>query len=159
MTYFDTTFGGNAISLDEPLESQPEERALVMLVLDDDGILYEALCGLCGFFDVRVERIDSNEPLLPFLKRCRPMAVVAPLDSEGQDGAHVLMTVARYDRSLPVLLLGDGDAALAGATDAVAEVWGLSSVTQSAGLPSPGALADFVCRAGVQGHCLGMLPT
>jgi hypothetical protein len=68
------------------------------------------------------------------------------------------MTVAQYDRSLPVLLLSDGDPVLAGAADAVIDLWGLSCVSQSADWPAPGHFVEFLCHAGVQGNCLGMMP-
>jgi hypothetical protein len=85
-----------------------------VLVLEDRWTLSATLRNLCAFLEIQVEQLDSDEPLLPFLQRCRPMAVTAPIEAAGQDGAHVLMTVARYDRGLPVLLLNDGGAALAG---------------------------------------------
>ncbi len=56
------------------------------------------------------------------------------MEAAGQDDAHVLMTVAQYDRGLPVLLLNDGGAALAGGpTDTVVDLWGLSCVLLTAG--------------------------
>jgi hypothetical protein len=86
------------------------------------------------------------------------MAVVAAMDAPGQDGGNVLMTVARHDPSLPVLLVTNGDPALAGAVDAVTTLWGLTEVVQPSAWPSPGELAEFLCMAGVRGNCLGLMP-
>lgn len=158
MTYLDASIGANPISIDDTTHGTADARTSLVLVLEDGEKLSGALRALCAFLDIAVERLDSDEPLLPFLQRCRPMAVVAPMDAEGQDGANVLMTVAEYDRSLPVLLLSDGDPTLAGAADAVAELWGLTSVVQSVAWPRPGVIAEFLCRAGAQGQCLGMMP-
>jgi hypothetical protein len=158
MTYLDSTVGAGTPSLGDFADTPAEARVPLVLVLEDGWTLSEAIRGVCAFLEIHVERLDSDEPLLPFLQRCRPMAIIAPMEAEGQDGAHVLMTVAQYDRSLPVLLLSDGDPALAGAADAVIDLWGLSCVSQSTDWPAPGQFAEFLCHAGVQGNCLGMMP-
>lgn len=158
MTYLDSTGGAGSPSLNDLADTTTEARVPLVLVLEDGWALSEALRSLCAFLEIRVERLNSDEPLLPFLQRCRPMAVIAPMEAEGQDGAHVLMTVAQYDCSLPVLLLSDGDPALAGAADAVIDLWGLSCVSHSTDWPAPGEFAEFLCQAGVQGNCLGMMP-
>lgn len=158
MTYLDSTVGAGTASLNDLMDSTIDTRMPMVLVMEDGSTFAEAVRSLCAFLEIQVERLDSDEPLLPFLQRCRPMAVIAPMEAEGQDGAHVLMTVAQYDRSLPVLLLSDGDPALAGAADAVADLWGLSCVLQIAGWPTPSDLAEFLCQAGLQGNCLGMMP-
>jgi hypothetical protein len=133
-------------------------RMPTVLVLEDGRCLSDGLRELCGFLDVVVERIDSTEELLPFLRCGRPMAVVAAMAAVGQDGANVLMTVARHDPTLPVLMITDGHPALAGAVDAVTELWGLTEVVQAAEVLSPGALVQFLCRAGLRGNCLALLP-
>jgi CheY-like chemotaxis protein len=133
-------------------------RMPLVLVLEDGQSLSDSLRELCGFLAVSVERIDSTENLLPFLRSGRPMAVVAAMAAEGQDGANVLKTVALHDASLPVLMMTDGNPALAGAADAVTELWGLTEVVQAAEFLSPGALVQFLCRAGLRGNCLALLP-
>lgn len=155
--YLDTTISAPLASLNDDADVAAEVRRPVVLVLEDEQALSNSLRDLCDFLEIRMERLASDEPLTPFLKRCRPMAVIAPMEAEGQDGAHVLMTVAEYDRSLPVLLLTDGDPRLAGAADAIIELWGLTGVSQGAVWPAPGALVEFLCRAGVRGNCLGMM--
>ena len=86
------------------------------------------------------------------------MGVVAHLDCQGQDGCHVMMTVAQHDRSLPVLLLTGDDPALAGAADAVEELWKLEAVVKFPRLPGIGAIVDFIFRAGRKGRCLRLVP-
>jgi len=133
-------------------------RMPLVLVLEDGHAMSEATREMCDFLDIAVERIDSESDLQPFLRRCQPMAVVAAMDAAGQDGGNVLKTVAQYDPTLPVLLVMDDDPTLAGAADAVADVWGLTEVVQSTDWPSPGDLAEFLCRAGVRGRCLALMP-
>jgi hypothetical protein len=154
--YLDATIS-STLSLNDAADTKPDVRMPLILVLEDGQALSDALRDLCAFLQIQIERLDSDEPLIPFLQRCKPMAVIAPMETEGQDGAHVLMTVANYDRSLPVLLLSDDDPALAGAADAIIEMWGLTCVSQVTALPTLGAIAEFLCRAGVRGNCLGMM--
>ena len=86
------------------------------------------------------------------------MAVVAPMEAAGQDGCHVMMTVAAFDRDLPVLLITGTDPSLLGAVDAVADLWQLSCVTQWPRLLGVGAMVDFVFRAGRKGNCARLMP-
>jgi hypothetical protein len=103
--------------------------------------------------------MPTDDNLASMLQKLRPMAVVAEMDAAGQDGCHVLMTVAAYDRDLPVLLIAGDDATLLGAIDAVEEIWQLSSVVKSARLPGVGAMVDFLFRAGRKGGCMRLMST
>ncbi len=141
-----------------PTDADPHRRRALVLALEDGWAMSDAMRQICDFLEVSVERIDSNEDILPFLQRSRPMAVIATMDAEGQDGCNVLMTVARHDPSLPVLLMLGPDPAVAGAADAVTELWGLTEVMQAAAWPSPGAIVEFLCRAGLRGNCLALMP-
>jgi len=141
-----------------PTHTDPHRRRALVLALEDGRAMTDAMRQICDFLEIAVERIDSNEDLLPFLQRCQPMAVVATMDAEGQDGCNVLMTVARHDPSLPVLLMIGADPAVAGAADAVTELWGLTEVRQTADWPTPGAIVEFLCRAGLRGNCLAFMP-
>ena len=91
------------------------------------------------------------------MRQRRPMAVVAEMDAAGQDGCHVLMTVAAHDRDLPVLLVIGDDPVLLGAIDAVEEIWQLSSVVKWPQLPGVGAVVDFLFRAGRKGGCMRLM--
>jgi DNA-binding NtrC family response regulator len=117
----------------------------------------EAFGSICECLDVAVIRIPSRDDLGVVLRERRPMAVVADVDAEGQDGCHVLMTVAASDRSLPVLLITGRDPAVLGAVDAVEEVWGLSAVTKWPSLQGVGELVDFLFRAGRKGRCMRLM--
>jgi hypothetical protein len=136
----------------------PNRRMPLVLVLEDGHAISIAMRQICDFLEIPVDRISSADDLLPCLERCQPMAVVAAMDAIGQDGGNVLMTVACHDPNLPVLLMTGGDAALAGAVDAVIGLWGLTEVVQTATWPSPGAIAEFLCRAGMRGNCLALMP-
>jgi len=138
--------------------ADPNRRRALVLALEDSWAVSDAMRQICDFLEISVERIDSNDDLLPFLQRCRPMAVIATMDAEGQDGCNVLMTVARHDPDLPVLLMTGIDPAAAGAVDAVTELWGLTEVMQAAAWPAPGTIVEFLCRAGLRGNCLAFMP-
>jgi DNA-binding NtrC family response regulator len=146
---------------DEPdsgIRSGQRTRQAVILVVEDGIAWSSALQGLCDFLEIVVERVSSHMDLAPVLDEQRPMAVLAGLEGAGQDGCHVLKTVAGHDRSLPVLLLTADDAALAGAADAVEQLWGLSEVVKRPALPPAGELVEFLFQAGLKGRCLGLVP-
>ncbi len=136
----------------------PREREPVIVVVEDDGCLSGTITDICDFLEVTVRPVASHEHLGPVLAECRPMAVFATIEANGQDGCHVMKTVAGHDRNLPILLLTGEDPALAGAADAVEEVWGLSSVLKRPTLPALGELVEFLCLAGRMGRCLGLMP-
>jgi ActR/RegA family two-component response regulator len=95
------------------------QRHPLLLIVEDGEETAAAIQPICDFLDIAVERLPSEHDLAGALRDYRPMGVVAHLDCQGQDGCHVMMTVAQHDRSLPVLLLTGEDSALAGAADAV----------------------------------------
>jgi hypothetical protein len=180
MTFHDTTCVAELSQIGDPMLADPEDfipplarssvddgvlvgacasrRTAVVLVLESGREMPEGIRSVCEFLDVAVEQIDGDADLLPFLRRYQPMAVIAAMDADGQDGGNALMAVARHDRSLPVLLITDEDPVLEGAADAVAELWGLTEVTQAADWPAPGTFVEFLCRAGQKGSCLALLP-
>ena len=86
------------------------------------------------------------------------MAVVAEMDAVGQDGCHVLMTIAGHDRELPVLLIAGEDPMVLGAIDAVEEVWQLAFVAKWPRVLGIGAIVDFLFRAGRRGGCMRLMP-
>jgi hypothetical protein len=90
---------------------------------------------------------SAGEDLQTILPGLRPMAVVADLDGEVQDGFHVMKMTADFDRSVPILLLTSSDPALLGAIDAVQEAWGLTRVATAADTAGIGVFVDFICQA------------
>jgi CheY-like chemotaxis protein len=140
------------------LMSLPRERQPIIVVVEDDACLSETIQDICDFLEVTVRSVASAENLGPVLAKCRPMAVLAAVEAPGQDGCHVMKTVADHDRNLPILLLTGGDPVLAGAADAVEELWGLSCVLKRPILPGLGELVEFLCLAGQMGRCLGLMP-
>ncbi len=102
---------------------------------------------VCGFLNVGVEHATACDDLRSVLPVLRPIAVIADLEAEVQDGFHVMKLAARYDRSLPVLLLTRDDPALLGAVDAVGEMCGLTHVSTATPTSGIGELVDFVCHA------------
>ena len=155
MTYVDKASGVRVTASDSSAEQVTREA--LILVVEDDFDASDAFRAVCECLEVAVERIPSHDDLGIALQRYRPMAVVAAMDAAGQDGCHVLMTVAAYDRDLPVLLIAGDDPALLGATDAVEEIWRLTSVIKCPRLPSVGTMVDFLFRAGRKGDCMRLL--
>ena len=128
-------------------------------MVEDDFGLSNAFRSVCECLEVGVERMPTRSDLGSLLRQRRPMAVVAEMDATGQDGCHVLMTVAAYDRDLPVMLIAGDDPALLGAIDAVEEIWHLTSVAKCPRLPGIGAVVDFLFRAGRKGGCMRLMST
>ena len=135
---------------------RPICEALV-LVVEDESTLSEAFHSICDCLNVAVEQMSSRDELGAILRHRRPMAVVTVMDGVGQDGCHVLMTVAAHDRDLPVLLVTGEDPALLGAVDAVEELWQLTSVTKWPRLLGVGDVVDFLFRAGRRGGCMRLM--
>jgi hypothetical protein len=92
------------------------------------------------------------------LQEQRPMAVVAEVEGDEQDGFHTMKMVARYSRDLPVLMLTGGDPVLMGAADAVQSLWGLTSVSSTSGFPMAGQLVQFLFNAGRRAGCMRLIP-
>jgi DNA-binding NtrC family response regulator len=130
----------------------------VVLVVSDNPEVASVLDNICDFLGFGVELLTTHEDLAPILRRYRPMAVVAELNGQGQDGCHVMMQVADHDPSLPILMLTGLEPGLAGAADAVEELWNLTSVTKSPELPKIGHLVEFLFHAGRRGDCVRMMP-
>jgi CheY-like chemotaxis protein len=118
-----------------------------VLVVRDDDKNNEVLDAICEFLDIAVEHAASGGDLGPLLLGLRPMAVIADLEGDVQDGFHVMKMAASYDRRLPILLLTSNEILLQGAIDAVKEVWGLRHVATAAGMGSIGDVVDFLCHA------------
>jgi len=147
MTHF-----GTAVLVDPVWDVTPfSDRAMAVhpavLVIRDHDKHSEPLEAICEFLDIGVEYASSRDDLSQLLPGLRPLAVIADLEGEFQDGFHVMKVVAGCDQSLPVLLLTSNDPALLGAVDAVREVFGLrrvATITEASGI---GALVDFICHA------------
>jgi len=152
MTYMDKAFAMHLV----PLALASREPLVV--VIEDGARMWRAFQSICDCLDVEVAQMASWDDLGTVLRDHRPMAVVAELDAEGQDGCHVLMTVASHDRSLPILLITGDDPAFLGAVDAVEEIWDLTSVTRWSELLGVGEVVDFLFRAGLAGHCMRLMP-
>lgn len=118
-----------------------------VLIVRDDGADNELLDAICEFLDLDVEHISIDDDFAPMINALRPVAVIADLVGETQDGYHIMKVTASYDRDLPILLLTGGDQTLLGAVDAVAEIWGLTRVEALSGGADATTLVDFLCDA------------
>jgi CheY-like chemotaxis protein len=159
MTYMDKNFATRVAAQDNGSGTGQITREALVLLVEDDLDLSTAFAGVCECLNVAVERMPTQGDLASLLRQRRPMAVVAEMDAAGQDGCHVLMTVAAYDRDLPVMVISGDDPALLGAIDAVEEIWQLTSVVKMPELPGIGAVVDFLFRAGRKGGCMRLIST
>jgi hypothetical protein len=159
MAYVRSTRGSQAgLPQPEPHMSRAAAREPIVVVIQDGKELGDALDGICECLGITVERISSYDDLAATLRLCRPMAVVAEMDAAGQDGCHVLITVAGYDQRLPVLLITGDDPALLGAIDAVEQVWHAKAVVKWPRLLGAGEIVNFLFHAGHTGNCLRLMP-
>jgi len=140
-----------------PIAAPADPDSAFVLVVRDDDTRGGFLSTICDFLGLPVEHVGGDEDLAPLLRINPPIAVVAELDGPHQDGCHVMKTVASIDRTLPILLLTDGNPADLGAVDAVRELFGLTRIATATGLGDIGKLVDFLCQASREAGQLRLL--
>ena len=131
-------------------------QALVVIASDSPETIHD-LEVICEFFDLAVEIVSAGTDMMRLLRDNRPMAVIADIDGEEQDGFHSMKVVASYDRDLPIMMLTGGDPVLMGATDAMQELWQLTMVSRTTDKPLAGQLAEFLFIAGRRAGCMRLV--
>lgn len=159
MTHLNTLFFPNTMAPIAVATMAVVPCQAVVIVVSDNPEVASVLDNICDFLGFGVELLTSDMNVALFLERHQPMAVVAELDGRGQDGCHVMMQVGDYDPGLPILMLTGDEPGLAGAVDAVEEMWNLSGVTKAPRLPEIGKLVEFLFHAGRRGDCMRMMPS
>ena len=135
----------------------PPSQAVVVLV-SDDPVLSAKLEPVCAFLDLKAECVSSGADLLTTLRIQQPIAVISDIEGDEQDGFHTMKVVAEYQRDLPIFMLTAGDPVLLGASDAVQQVCGLTSVAHASGSPLAGELISFLFGAGRRAGCMRLVP-
>jgi DNA-binding NtrC family response regulator len=158
MTYLKRGLDAGSIVDINRAKVTPVRRQALIIVVEDGGEITDDIQPICDFLDIAIERLPKDMELSTVLKECHPMGVIAQLDCETQDGCHVMITVAKHDPTLPILLLVGSEPALAGAADAVEEHWQLRYVVKAPTLPGVGGIVDFLFHAGRMGNCVRMMP-
>ncbi len=158
MTHLNTLFFPDALAPIEAASMISVACQATVVVVSDNPEIASVLDNICEFLGFGIELISTDMDVALFLERHRPMAVVAELDGRGQDGCHVMMQVADHDPALPIMMLVGNEPGIAGAVDAVAELWNLDAVTVSHELPEIGKLVEFLYHAGRRGDCIRMMP-
>ncbi len=133
-------------------------RPGIVVVVTDNPATSERLRPVCEFLELRMKVVSSHADLPFVLEELAPMAVITDVEGDDQDGFHVMKTVGRYNRDLPIMLLTDGDPVLMGAADAVQELYGLTSVTSTSVFPVAGQLVAFLFGAGRRAGCMRLVP-
>jgi CheY-like chemotaxis protein len=140
------------------LSSGQTTGGAVVLVMSDNPATVANVQAVCDFLDLPMEGIPSARDLPGVLRVQRPIAVICDIDCEDQDGFHAMRVVADYKRDIPVFMLTDGDPVLMGATDAVQELSGLTSVIRATIGPLGGQLVSFLFSAGRRAGCMRLVP-
>jgi hypothetical protein len=138
--------------------AEPGRREPTVLMLLDGGPQSTGLTKVCEFLGIDVEPYNPDHSLAEVLKSRRPLAVCTELEGQRQDGCHVMKIVGEYDATLPVLLLTGFDPVLAGAADAVEDIWNLTGVARWNEMPPVGEVVEFLSNAGRKGRCLSFMP-
>ncbi|HEY1413408.1 MAG TPA: hypothetical protein VGF36_14780 [Rhodopila sp.] len=136
----------------------PAVKQGVVVIVTEDSDTIEQLTPICEFLDLRIEVVAGGVEVDHVLRECNPMAVVASVDNEIQDGFHTMKQVAHYSTDLPILLLTAGDPVLMGAVDAVQSIWGLTSVSCIGACPIAGPMIAFLFDAGRRAGCMRLIP-
>jgi ActR/RegA family two-component response regulator len=118
-----------------------------LLVISDDPGLISGLRSICDWLEMRLEIASPGINAGIILRQCRPTAVVFEADGDEQDGFHIMKQIAIHDRTLPAMVLTHGDPTLAGAVDAVQDLWGLTGATQPASELTVSELMEFLAKA------------
>lgn len=132
-------------------------REPTVLMLLDGSPTSQGLTRTCQFLGIDVEPYDPEQSLIDVLKSRRPIAICTELEGRRQDGCHVMKIVGEYDPTLPVLLLTGLDPALAGAADAIEDIWNLTGVARWDEIPPIGDVVEFLSNAGRKGRCLSFM--
>lgn len=140
------------------MSTRVSPREAIVVIVEETPLWSSAMRELCDYLDVRIIHLSCAGKLPAILRDNRPMAVLAGMEGAEQDGCHIMKIVAAHDPELPTMIVTNGDAAMAGAAEAVGEIWGLTSVFLPEENPGPGDLAEFLFQAGRRGRCLGLLP-
>ena len=131
----------------QTIEPGRSGKTPLLVIAEDDLTLYEAVAPLCATLGIEVRSVRGELALVRQLASWSTIGVLASIEGKAQDGYNVMMRVAEYDRTLPVMLLTGGEPALIGAAEAVQGLWELSALTMQVDLPGPGELAEFLCDA------------
>ena len=158
MTYIEKVRGFNAAPHRQENATECGTRRPTVLVIEDGQELSDSFRNVGECLGLTIAHVPSHEDLAAMLSLHCPMAVVAEMDAAGQDGCHVLMTIAGHDEELPVLLIAGEDPMVLGAIDAVQEIWQLASVTKWPRVQGIGAIVDFLFHAGRSGGCMRLMP-
>jgi hypothetical protein len=142
--------------LDQPLASHWPAGSL--LVITDDPGLIRGLRSICDWLDMRLEPVSSGINAGIILHQRRPTAVIIEADGAEQDGFHIMKQIANHDRTLPIMVLTYGDPALAGAVEAIQDLWGLTGVTQPTGELTVSELMEFLAKATRGAGLWGLMP-
>jgi len=129
------------------VEAQAARRANLVLVVDDEPAVAASVGAICAYVGLAVEAVSAAADLGMMLDDRRPLAVIAPFESDYQDGAHILKAVATHDRDLPVMILTGRNPAWLGAAEAMQEILQLPNATLPHGEPSLGQMVEFLANA------------
>jgi PleD family two-component response regulator len=83
-------------------DNQNIPQRYTVLIVRDRNKNTDYLDSVCEFLDIATEQVTGRDDLRTMLPVVRPLAVIADLDGDAQDGFHVMKIVSDYNRTLPV---------------------------------------------------------
>ncbi len=131
-----------------PAASAEAVRPPVLLVVEEQAGLADSIAELCAFLDIKVARTQPGAALATALRGVAPIGVLTESDADGLRICTTLKTIASYDPSLPTLVVTDGSPTILGTLDGAEYLWRLTGVARIADTHNPGAVVDFLARAG-----------
>lgn len=121
----------------------------VVVVVEPVASFATALEPVCAFLGIGVRQVERLAELGAQLRDCRPIAVFREVGSVDCQVYDLLMAVADYDSTLPMLVILDNDFAARGAVDAASRLWQLTAFVCATERPGIQALLDFLFAAGI----------
>lgn len=113
---------------------------------------------LCDFLRIRVARVADGEALARLLQRERPICVLAHAPAAGPLACAALAVVARYDRTLPVLLVTEDTSSEPAGLDAAEATRPLANLFWLPRRPGLRMLVEFLFMAERRSDTPGLLP-
>jgi hypothetical protein len=133
--------------------------APIIVLFGPDGSFADRLSPLFLALGLQIVAVDSVPMLAATLHGSHPIAFACGLTGTGAAAAcHAIKTVARYDISLPMLMVTDDDPETLGGLDAIVSLYEVSDVTRLTAPPRMEDVLAFVARAGRRSGRLALMP-
>ncbi|MCK8784730.1 hypothetical protein M0638_10085 [Roseomonas sp. NAR14] len=124
------------------------DRECSVVLMEHGGQLASGLTPFCDYLQLEIESVRNGAGLELALQVLRPVAVVAEVGSDLRRISEVIETVARHDRSLPLLLVMVDQPDTRGTALAAGRQWQLATLSTVASNAAASRMMDFLADAG-----------